>query len=77
MMATDVRDWTPGWTDTHSQSYGLREAQVQVRLDKPGPGYWWYMRVNAQGRLERVLQTGTRAFPDALIILIIPNTSVN
>ena len=32
--------WTPGWTEIHSGSYGLKEAQVQACMDKPGSGYW-------------------------------------
>ncbi len=31
-------DWAPGWTEDHSRSYGLMEAQVQSYMDKPGPG---------------------------------------
>jgi len=38
MMARARYDWTPGWTDSHSYSYGLKEAQVQSYLDKPWPG---------------------------------------
>ena len=29
---------TPGWTESHSHSYGLKEAQVLVYLDKLAPG---------------------------------------
>jgi len=38
VMALDRRVWTLDWTETHNQSYGLKEAQVQACLDKPGPG---------------------------------------
>ena len=38
MLAQGRCDWTPGWTETHSGSYGLREAQVQACLNQPGPG---------------------------------------
>lgn len=34
----DRHDWTPGWTENNSQSYCLREDQVQARMDKPGLG---------------------------------------
>ena len=37
MMAPDRCDWMPGWTEDHSRSYGLKEAQVQSYMDKPGP----------------------------------------
>ncbi len=37
MMAKDRCDWTPGWTEDHSRSYGLREAQVQLYLEKVRP----------------------------------------
>jgi len=37
-IAEDRCDWTPGWTEGHSRSYGLREAQVQSYMDKPGLG---------------------------------------
>ncbi len=36
-MAQDKLDWTPGWTETNSRSYWLREDQVQLRLNKPEP----------------------------------------
>jgi len=45
MMALARCDWTPGWTEAHSNSYGLKEAQVQAWLDKPGPGNWCNMNV--------------------------------
>jgi len=38
MMAQDRCVWAPGWTERHSRSYGLKEAQAQACLDKPGPG---------------------------------------
>ena len=38
MMATDRGAWAPGWSASHSRSYGEREAQAQARMDKPGPG---------------------------------------
>lgn len=38
MMALDRCAWTPGWTEDHSRSYGLKEAQAQSHMDKPGPG---------------------------------------
>ena len=55
--------WTPGWTEDHSRSYGLKEAQVQLYMDevrpepgregdlgyKPGPG-------QELGRVQSVLQ---------------------
>jgi hypothetical protein len=37
MMATDRGPWTTGWTESHSRSYGSKEAQDQGRLDEPGP----------------------------------------
>lgn len=37
MLATDRGFWAPGWTSSHSLSYGWREAQAQERLDEPGP----------------------------------------
>jgi len=36
MMAKNRGSWAPGWTESHSGSYGLKEAQVQGRLDEPG-----------------------------------------
>jgi hypothetical protein len=30
ILATDWCGWTPGWTEIHSFSYGLKEAQVQA-----------------------------------------------
>jgi hypothetical protein len=39
-IAEDRCGWTQGWTETNSRSYWSREAQVQTKLDKPGPGYW-------------------------------------
>jgi hypothetical protein len=38
MMAQDSSGWTPGWTETRSRSYGLKEDQVQMLLNQPGPG---------------------------------------
>jgi len=38
MMAEDRCVWGPGWTETRSCSYGLKEAQAQACLDQPGPG---------------------------------------
>ena len=35
-IAEDRCDWTPGWTEDHSRSYGLREAQVESYMDKTG-----------------------------------------
>lgn len=40
MLAKDRCVWTPGWTETNSHSYWLKEAQVQAYLDELGPGYW-------------------------------------
>jgi hypothetical protein len=37
MMAQDSSGWTPGWTETRSRSYGLKEDQVQMLLNQPGP----------------------------------------
>ncbi|NIW24126.1 MAG: hypothetical protein GWN29_05895 [Gammaproteobacteria bacterium] len=37
MMAKYRRSWAPGWTESHSRSYGSKEAQAQGRLDEPGP----------------------------------------
>ena len=34
MMAKDRHGWAQGWTEIHSLSYGLKEAQVQAQLDK-------------------------------------------
>ena len=39
------RDWTPGWTEIHSLSYGLKEAQVKLYMNKPEPGNWCHMVV--------------------------------
>jgi hypothetical protein len=38
MMAQDSSGWTPGWTETRSHSYELKEDQVQMLLNQPGPG---------------------------------------
>ena len=45
MLAPDSGDWAPGWTETNSHSYWLKEAQVQSQLYKPESGYWCDMRV--------------------------------
>ena len=37
--------WTPGWTEIHSLSYGLKEAQVKPCMNKPEPGNWHHMVV--------------------------------
>ena len=37
-MAPDRYKRAPGWTEGHSRSYGLREDQVRLYLDQPGPG---------------------------------------
>jgi len=37
-IAEDRCVWTPGWTETNSRSYWLREAQVQAYLNKPAAG---------------------------------------
>ena len=37
MMAKNRGPWAPGWTESHSRSYGLKEAQAQGLLDEPGP----------------------------------------
>ena len=37
-MTQDRCGCTPGWTESHSHSYGLKEAQVQAYLDKSAPG---------------------------------------
>jgi len=68
IMAPFSYDWTPGWTETRSRSYGLKEAQVQVKLNKPGPGDWRNMRASEQGCLERVLEATTRTRPSGLIL---------
>jgi sortase A len=47
MMAQDRRGRTPGRTEVHNSSYGLKEAQVQPWLNKPAPGCWCNMRVLA------------------------------
>ena len=38
MMALTRFNWAQGWTETNSPGYWLKEAQVQVDLDKPGSG---------------------------------------
>jgi len=38
MMALDRCGWAPGWTEDHSRSYGLKEAQVQSYMEKVRPG---------------------------------------
>ena len=38
MMAEVRCGWAPGWTEIRSRSYGLKEAQVQMQLNQPGPG---------------------------------------
>jgi hypothetical protein len=38
MMATGSGGWMPRWSETHSHSYGLSEAQVQAFETKPAPG---------------------------------------
>ncbi len=38
MLAQDRCAWAPGWAETHSLNYGLKEAQVQVYMDQPEPG---------------------------------------
>jgi len=45
MLAPDRYVWAQGWTESHSCSYGSKEARVQARMDKPGPGYWCNMRI--------------------------------
>jgi len=35
MMAQDSGDWAQDWTEFRSNSYGLKEDQVQVLLNKP------------------------------------------
>jgi len=39
-IAEDRCDWAQGWTESNSRSYGLKEAQVQLDMDKPGPENW-------------------------------------
>jgi len=39
-IAEDRCDWAQGWTESNSRSYWLKEAQVQLYMDKPGPGNW-------------------------------------
>jgi len=46
MQAMDRCIWALGWTEINSHSYWLREAQVQMGLDKPGPGYWCNLRAH-------------------------------
>jgi len=38
MMAKGSGVWTTRWSETHSRSYGLSEAQVQAFEIKPAPG---------------------------------------
>jgi len=38
MMAKGSDGWTPRWSEMHSRSYGLSEAQVQAFEIKPAPG---------------------------------------
>lgn len=44
-LALNSCEWAPGWTETNSHGYWLKEAQAQSHLDKPGPGYWCDMRI--------------------------------
>jgi hypothetical protein len=37
-MAPDRYKRAPVWTEGHSRSYGLREDQVHLYMDQPGPG---------------------------------------
>jgi len=36
-LAPDRWGWAPSWSEAHSLSYGLNEAQVQAQLDKSEP----------------------------------------
>jgi hypothetical protein len=38
MLAEDMCGWAPRWTEIHSHSYGLKEAQAQARVDQQGLG---------------------------------------
>jgi hypothetical protein len=38
MMAKGSDGWTPRWSEFHSRSYGLSEAQVQAFATEPAPG---------------------------------------
>ncbi len=38
MMAKGSGGWTPRWSEMHSRSYGLSEAQVQAFETEPAPG---------------------------------------
>jgi hypothetical protein len=38
MMAKGSGGWTPRWSEMHSRSYALSEAQVQAFETEPGPG---------------------------------------
>jgi hypothetical protein len=53
MLAQDSGSWATGWTETRSRSYGLKEAQVQMLLNQPGPGYWCNMQAQLVSGKER------------------------
>jgi hypothetical protein len=38
MMAKESGGWTPRWSEMHSRSYALSEAQVQAFEAKSAPG---------------------------------------
>ena len=38
-MAPDRYNWAQVWTEGHSRSYGLREDQVQLYMDKWYPNF--------------------------------------
>jgi hypothetical protein len=53
MMAQDSSGWTPGWTETRSRSYGLKEDQVQSSGWTPG---WTETRSRSYGLKEDQVQ---------------------
>jgi hypothetical protein len=38
MLVEDMCGWAPRWTEIHSRSYGLKEAQARARVDQQGLG---------------------------------------
>jgi hypothetical protein len=38
MMAKGSGGWTPRWSEMHSRSYALSEAQVKAFETEPAPG---------------------------------------
>ncbi len=52
MLAQDRCVWAQGWTENRSRSYGLKEAQVQAYLNKPGPDGGAMFGLGRRARIE-------------------------